>query len=127
MRRVFIFNFLIMNVLNTLCYVGLMEDMLWYGLMILILLFAFPTYFFVKNDEEKLFVYPLVMAGFVVGILCVTLILFNFLGSKNVFKGWDVLVYFINWSFVGLYFIIMIAIDFIIAIVSRATQKKTNK
>ena len=116
-----------MNVLNTLCYVGLMEDMLWYGLMILILLFAFPTYFFVKNDEEKLFIYPLVMAGFVVGILCVTLILFNFLGSKNVFKGWECLAYFINWSFVGLYFIIMIAIDFIIAIVSRATQKKTNK
>ena len=119
--------FLLVHIGDTLCYLKILDDAFWYGLMILLLFFALPAYYFVKRDEERLFAYPLIMAGFSACNLVICWLLCYILTFKNVLEGWGSLVYLLSWTWIVLYFIIVIAIDLIIATVAWATHRKSKK
>ena len=121
--------FLLIHIVATLGYFRIWDETWTVVLQIALLIAALPAYFFVKRDEEKLFIYPATMTVGVLLNFVLFCVLIVALGDNNIIKDWDALLYPICWYFLLLYFIIVLVIDFMIAIVARIKAnifKKNN-
>ena len=121
--------FLLIHIVATRGYFRRWNDTWTVVLQIALLIAALPAYFFVKRDEEKLFIYPATMTVGVLLNFVLFCVLIVALEDNNIIKDWSALLYPIGWYFLLLYFIIVLVIDFMIAIVARIKAnifKKNN-
>lgn len=110
--------FLLVHIVATLGYFRIWDDTWTVVLQIALLIAALPAYFFVKRDEEKLFIYPATMTVGVLLNFVLFWVVILVLADNNIIKDWGALLYPIGWFFLLWYFIIVLVIDFIIATVS---------
>ena len=121
--------FLLIHIVATLGYFRIWDDTWTVVLQIALLIAALPAYFFVKRDEEKLFIYPATMTVGVLLNFVLFWVVILVLADNNIIKDWGAILYPIGWYFLLLYFIIVLVIDFMIAIVARIKAnifKKNN-
>ena len=110
--------FLLIHIVATFGYFRIWDDTWTVVLRIALLIAALPAYFFVKRDEEKLFIYPATMTVGVLLNFVLFWVVILVLADNNIIKDWDALLYPIGWYFLLLYFIIVLVIDFMIATVT---------
>ena len=115
--------FVIINIVSTLEYFRILSDFWMTALQIFLLVAALPAYYFVKRDEEKLFVYPLVMTVSAVLNFVLSFVVYIAL-PESILSGWQSAVYFVGWFFIACYFVIILVIDFIIALAARIKEHK---
>ena len=115
--------FVIINIVSTLAYFRILSDFWMTDLQIFLLVAALPAYYFVKRNEEKLFVYPLVMT--VSAVLNFVLSFEAYIAlPDSIISGWRSVVYFVGWFFIACYFILVLGVDLIIAVASRIKSNK---
>lgn len=110
--------FVLIHILATIGYLRIWDDTWTVVLQIALLIAALPAYFFVKRDEEKMFIYPATMTVGVLLNFVLFWVVILVLADNNIIKDWGALLYPIGWFFLLWYFIIVLVIDFIIAIVA---------
>lgn len=115
--------FLLIHIVATLGYFRIWDDTWTVVLQISLLIAALPAYFFVKRDEEKLFIYPATMTVGVLLNFVLFWVVILVLADNNIIKDWGALLYPIGWFFLLWYFIIVLVIDFIIAIVAHLKKR----
>ena len=115
--------FLLIHIVATLGYFRIWDDTWTVVLQIALLIAALPAYFFVKRDEEKLFIYPATMTVGVLLNFVLFWVVILVLADNNIIKDWGALLYPIGWFFLLWYFIIVLVIDFIIAIVAHLKKR----
>ena len=110
--------FVLIHILATIGYFRIWDETWTVVLQIALLIAALPAYFFVKRDEEKLFIYPATMTVGVLLNFVLFWVVFLVLADNNIIKDWGALLYPIGWYFLLLYFIIVLVVDFMIATVT---------
>ena len=115
--------FVLIHIVATLGYFRIWDDTWTVVLQIALLIAALPAYFFVKRDEEKLFIYPATMTVGVLLNFVLFWVVILVLADNNIIKDWGALLYPIGWFFLLWYFIIVLVIDFIIAIVAHLKKR----
>ena len=94
------------------------------ALQIFFLVSALPAYFFVKCDEEKLFVYPITMTISAILNFIISLNVYIILSDNKIITGWRSVTYLVGWVLIACYFVIILVIDFIIALAARIKEHK---
>ena len=116
--------FVIINIVSTLAYFRILSDFWMSALQIFFLVAALPAYFFVKHDEEKLFVYPITMTISAILNFIISLNAYIILSDNKIITGWRSVTYLVGWVLIACYFVIILVIDFIIALAARIKEHK---
>jgi hypothetical protein len=119
--------FVIINIVSTLAYFRILSDFWMSSLQIFFLVAALPAYYFVKCDEEKLFVYPIAMTVSAALNFLLSLNAYVILSDNNIIGGWRTIAYLVGWVFIGCYFVVVLVIDLIIAVATYIKKSISNK